>query len=56
MLAYPAEYGASGVMTFLASRRGSVYQKDLGEATAEAAKAITTFDPDSSWTRLPSAD
>jgi hypothetical protein len=56
ILAYPAEYGASGVMTFLVSRRGSVYQKDLGESTAEAAKAITTFDPDASWTRLPSAD
>lgn len=56
ILAYPAEYGASGVMTFLVSRRGSVYEKDLGESTAEAARAITSFDPDSSWTRLPSAD
>jgi hypothetical protein len=53
MLAYPAEYGASGVMTFLVSRRGTVFQKDLGEYTAQAARAITTFDPDSSWTRLP---
>jgi len=56
ILAYPAEYGASGVMTFLVSRRGTVYQKDLGEATAEAAKAITVFDPDSSWTRVPPAE
>ena len=55
ILAYPAEYGASGVMTFLVSRRGTVFQKDLGDATAETAKAITTFNPDSSWTRLPSA-
>ena len=53
MLAYPAEYGASGVMTFLVSRRGTVFQKDLGDSTTEAAMAITTFDPDSSWTRLP---
>jgi Protein of unknown function (DUF2950) len=53
ILAYPAEYGASGVMTFLVSRRGTVFQKDLGDSTAEAAAAITTFDPDSSWTRLP---
>jgi hypothetical protein len=53
ILAYPAEYGASGVMTFLVSRRGTVFQKDLGESTVEAARAITAFDPDSSWPRLP---
>ena len=55
ILAYPAEYGSSGVMTFLVSRRGTVFQKDLGDSTAETAKAITAFDPDSSWTRLPAA-
>lgn len=55
ILAYPAEYGASGVMTFLVSRRGTVYQKDLGDSTAETAKAIAAYDPDSSWTRLPAA-
>ena len=54
ILAYPAEYGASGVMTFLVSRRGTVFQKDLGDSTAETAKAITEFDPDSSWTRVSS--
>lgn len=53
LLAYPAEYGASGVMTFVVSRRGTVFQKDLGDSSAQAARAITTFDPDSSWTRLP---
>ena len=53
ILAYPAEYGASGVMTFLVSRRGTVFQKDLGDSTAQAAGAITTFDPDSSWAKLP---
>jgi hypothetical protein len=53
ILAFPAEYGASGVMTFLVSRRGTVFQKDLGDATATTAAAITAFDPDSSWTRLP---
>jgi hypothetical protein len=53
ILAYPAEYGSSGVMTFLVSRRGTVFQKDLGDSTSETAKAITAFDPDSSWTRLP---
>lgn len=55
ILAYPAEYGASGVMTFLVNRRGTVFQKDLGDSTAQAARAITAFDPDSTWTRLPSA-
>lgn len=53
VLAYPAEYGASGVMTFLVSRRGTIYQKDLGDSTTETAKTITAFDPDSSWTRVP---
>ena len=55
ILAYPAEYGSSGVMTFLVSRRGTVFQKDLGDSTGETAKGITAFDPDSSWTRLPAA-
>jgi hypothetical protein len=53
ILAYPAEYGASGVMTFLVSQNGHVFQKDIGSSTAETAKAITAFDPDSSWTRVP---
>ena len=56
ILAYPAEYGSSGVMTFLMSRRGTLFQKDLGESTAEMAKAIKAFDPDSSWTRVPPAE
>jgi hypothetical protein len=55
ILAYPAEYGASGVMTFLVSRRGTVFQKDLGDTTTDTAKAITAFDPDASWTRLAAA-
>jgi hypothetical protein len=53
ILAFPAEYGASGVMTFLVSRHGTVFQKDLGDSTGQAASEITTFDPDSSWARLP---
>lgn len=52
ILAFPAEYGASGVMTFIAGPRGPVYQKDLGAGTAEAARTIT-FNPDSSWKRVP---
>ena len=53
ILAYPAEYKASGVKTFLIGRRGTVYQKDLGDGTAEAAKAMTAYDPDSSWKPAP---
>jgi hypothetical protein len=49
IVAYPAEYGSSGVMTFLIGRRGTVYQKDLGQTTDEAAKQMAAFDPDSSW-------
>lgn len=49
ILAYPAEYKASGVMTFVANKYGRVRQKDLGDNTADAAKAITTYDPDKTW-------
>jgi hypothetical protein len=49
IVAYPAEYGASGVMTFLIGSRGMVYQQDLGTATEETAKAMSAFDPDGSW-------
>ena len=48
-VAWPAEYGSSGVMTFLVGRQGVVFQKDLGAGTADAAKAITAYDPDGSW-------
>ncbi len=49
-VAYPAEYGNSGVMTFIINHDGVLLQKDLGKATTEIATAISTFDPDSSWT------
>ena len=49
LLAWPAEHGASGVMTFMVGPQGVVFQKDLGAETGEAAKAITTYDPDGSW-------
>jgi Protein of unknown function (DUF2950) len=39
-------------MTFLVSDRGRVYEKDLGEGTAEAAQAMTSFDPDPTWKAL----
>jgi DUF2950 family protein len=50
ILAFPAEYGNSGVMSFLINRDGNVLQKDLGADTANVAKTITSFNPDSTWT------
>jgi hypothetical protein len=50
--AYPADYGNSGIMTFIVSHAGTVYQKDLGENTAARAKAMTSFDPDKTWTKV----
>ena len=52
ILAWPAEYKSSGVMTFVVNKYGTVRQKDLGDNTADAAKAITAYDPDSSWTKV----
>lgn len=49
LIASPADHGSSGVMTFLIDEHGVVFQKDLGAGTAEAAKAITTYDPDRTW-------
>ena len=50
LVASPADYRQSGVMTFQVSESGVVYQKDLGEGTAAAADAITRYAVDSSWT------
>jgi hypothetical protein len=49
ILAYPAEYGSTGVMTFIVDDDGTVYQRDLGPNTSEATKSMTQFDADSSW-------
>jgi hypothetical protein len=49
VVAYPVEYRASGVMTFIVDREGKVYQKDLGPETATIARSMTAFDPDESW-------
>jgi len=46
---YPAEYGNSGVMTFIINQDGVLLQKDLGKTTAETATAMSEFDPDTSW-------
>jgi hypothetical protein len=46
---YPAQYGASGIMTFLVNHDGIVYQKDLRLNTAAMAQSMTTFNPDETW-------
>jgi hypothetical protein len=51
LLAYPAEHGSSGVMTFIVNHDGVVFSKDLGADTAKLAAQMTTFDPDESWKR-----
>lgn len=49
LIAWPADYGASGIMTFMVDSSGVVFQKNLGEGTSEAVKKITAYDPDESW-------
>ena len=49
LLAFPASYASSGVMTFIVNQDGVVYEKDLGPETAKTASAIREFDPDASW-------
>jgi len=51
VVAYPAEYGNSGVMTFIVNHDGVVYQKDLGEDTEKEAQNIKLFDPDKTWAK-----
>jgi hypothetical protein len=52
LVAYPAQYGVSGVMTFIVNQDGVVYQKDLGPKTASIALAMKEFNPDSTWTKV----
>jgi hypothetical protein len=49
LLAYPATFGDSGVMTFIVNQNGIVFEKNLGPETARIARGIAQFDPDSSW-------
>ena len=49
MVAYPAEYGDTGVMTFIVNGAGKVFEKNLGKNTAAIASKMTTFDPGPGW-------
>jgi hypothetical protein len=52
LVAYPAEYRNSGVMTFMVDHTGTVFEKDLGPDTGELAEKITSFDPDAAWKKV----
>ncbi|MBX9844850.1 MAG: DUF2950 domain-containing protein [Xanthobacteraceae bacterium] len=52
LVAYPAEYRNSGVMTFVVNHDGAVFQKDLGAGTAGIANGMSSFNPDSSWKKV----
>jgi Protein of unknown function (DUF2950) len=52
MVAFPAQYKVSGVMTFIINQRGIVYQKDLGDKTTDIATAMTEYNPDSTWKKV----
>ncbi len=56
VIAYPAVYRSSGVMTFIAGQDGAVYQKDLGPKTGTIAPSIKSYDPDDTWERVPPED
>jgi hypothetical protein len=56
LVAYPAKYGNSGIMTFMVNQDGTVFQKDLGPNTSKIAATINSFSPDQSWTKVDPSD
>lgn len=52
LVAYPAQYGNSGVMTFMVNQEGVIYEKNLGKNTEGIAKAMKKFDPDKTWKKV----
>jgi len=52
LIAYPAEYGRGGIMTFIVNQDGVVYQKDLGEETSKVAAGLNAYDPDGTWAEV----
>ena len=55
LVAYPAEYRNSGVMTFIVNHAGTIFQKDLGPNSARVAENMASFDPDKTWTKVDTA-
>jgi hypothetical protein len=52
LVAYPARYGNSGIMTFITNQDGIIYQKNLGKDTRKTARAMRLFDPDKTWKKM----
>lgn len=52
LLAYPAEYGNAGVMTFIVNHEGIIYEKNLGRDSKRKAEAMKLFDPDKTWKKV----
>jgi hypothetical protein len=52
LVAYPAQYRNSGVMTFIVNHEGTVFQKDLSKRTARLVQAMSSFNPDKTWTKV----
>ena len=50
ILAYPAQYRDTGIMTFIVGKDGVVYQKDLGEQTTSQSTSMTEYNPGEGWT------
>ena len=53
LVTWPAQYGESGIMTFIVNQQGRVYQKNLGAKTGKLARAMTEYDPDRTWRLSP---
>jgi hypothetical protein len=53
LVAWPAEYGESGIMTFIVNQQGRVYQRDLGTGTEKTARKLRAYDPDLNWRLSP---
>ncbi len=56
LVAHPASYGTSGIMTFIVNHDGVVYEKDLGKNTEAVVQVMTSFDPDKTWRKIESKD
>ncbi|OPY81166.1 MAG: hypothetical protein A4E65_01204 [Syntrophorhabdus sp. PtaU1.Bin153] len=52
LVAYPAKYGSTGIMTFIVNQNGIVYQKNFGKNTTRIAEGLKLFDPDNTWTKV----
>ncbi len=52
LVAWPADYGSSGIMTFMVSHHGKLMEKDLGERTGEVMRNVDAYDPDPTWARV----